>query len=98
MAWRTALIITYGRTGSTLLMGLLNKIDGYLIRGENNNCFHSLFKFVKSLEQTRLLQGNSLNAPVNPWFNEFQMPPVTEQLAEIAKISSARYFPIAVCC
>ena len=27
-------VVTYGRSGSTLLMGLLNSIPGYLIRGE----------------------------------------------------------------
>ena len=34
-------IVTYGRSGSTLLQNLLNQIDGYCIRGENNNAlFH----------------------------------------------------------
>lgn len=31
------LVITYGRSGSTLLQGILNSIDGILIRGENHN-------------------------------------------------------------
>ncbi|MFD0980792.1 sulfotransferase [Tropicimonas aquimaris] len=29
-------VVTYGRSGSTLLQNLLNGIDGYCIRGENN--------------------------------------------------------------
>src|SRR5688572_1085508 len=29
-------IVTYGRSGSTLLQGVLNSIPGYLIRGEND--------------------------------------------------------------
>jgi hypothetical protein len=32
MRWLSVLIISHGRTGSTLLMGLLNLIDGVLIR------------------------------------------------------------------
>ena len=40
--FRTVNIVTYGRSGSTLLMGLLNAIDGYRIRGENFNCFEEL--------------------------------------------------------
>ena len=28
--------MTYGRSGSTLVQGLLNSIPGYLIRGENS--------------------------------------------------------------
>jgi hypothetical protein len=30
-------VMTYGRSGSTLLMGLLNTIPGYLVRGENDD-------------------------------------------------------------
>ena len=28
-------VITYGRSGSTVLLNLLNAIEGYTIRGEN---------------------------------------------------------------
>jgi tetratricopeptide (TPR) repeat protein len=38
------LIITYGRSGSTLLQGILNTIDGLVMRGENGNVFYDLFK------------------------------------------------------
>ena len=37
-------IITYGRSGSTLLSGVLNSIPGYLIRGENENYLYGLFR------------------------------------------------------
>ena len=29
-------VVTYGRSGSTLIQNLLNSIDGYCVRGENN--------------------------------------------------------------
>lgn len=43
MKFNHILIITYGRSGSTLLMSLLNTVDGVLIAGENYNlCLHFL--------------------------------------------------------
>ena len=42
-------MVTYGRSGSTLLMGILNSIPGYLIRGENRDAVHHLFMFYKTL-------------------------------------------------
>jgi hypothetical protein len=38
-------VMTYGRSGSTLLMGLLNTIPGYLIRGENDDALRFLHEF-----------------------------------------------------
>lgn len=43
-------VMTYGRSGSTLLTGLLNAIDGYLIRGENRDALHHLYLFHHTLE------------------------------------------------
>ena len=42
-------IISYGRSGSTLLQGLLNTIGGVLIRGENNNLVEKLYQADKAL-------------------------------------------------
>jgi hypothetical protein len=44
-------VVTYGRSGSTLLMGLLNSIPGYLLRGENWDALHHLFLFHRTLEE-----------------------------------------------
>lgn len=59
--FNSVLIVTYGRTGSTLLQGLLNSIDGYYIKGENCNFIFKLFE-----SQTRLLRamehGNNTSA------------------------------------
>ena len=38
-------ILTYGRSGSTLLQGILDSIPGYLIRGENRGVLYQLYKF-----------------------------------------------------
>lgn len=42
-------VVTYGRSGSTLLMGLLNSIPGYLVRGENWDALHHLYLFHRTL-------------------------------------------------
>ena len=39
------LVMTYGRSGSTLLQGILNAIPGYLIRGENRGAVRGLYDF-----------------------------------------------------
>jgi hypothetical protein len=41
-------IVTYGRSGSTLLQGILNSIPGYLIRGENRAALYHLHQFHSS--------------------------------------------------
>jgi sulfotransferase family protein len=38
-------ILSYGRSGSTLLQGILNSIPGYLIRGENREALYHLYEF-----------------------------------------------------
>lgn len=38
-------IVTYGRSGSTLLQGILNAIPGYLIRGENLAMPYRLYRY-----------------------------------------------------
>ncbi len=42
-------VVTYGRSGSTLLTGILNSIPGFLIRGENRDAVHHLFLFHQTL-------------------------------------------------
>jgi len=53
-------VVTYGRSGSTLLAGILNSVPGYLIRGENRDALHHLFLFHSTLatERARVGQDN----------------------------------------
>lgn len=62
-------VMTYGRSGSTLLMGLLNSIPGYLIRGENRHAMRHLYEFHRSglVEQARVNPRNA-KASTHPWF------------------------------
>lgn len=69
-------IITYGRSGSTLLQKILNSFDGYLIRGENNNALFHLFKSIKFATEAKNkfsvgkgpIEGLSSDDSSNPWF------------------------------
>lgn len=62
-------IFTYGRSGSTLLMGLLNSLPHYCIRGENNNLLYRLFWASEALHSA-LASPSAKNAskPTNPWY------------------------------
>lgn len=59
-------VVTYGRSGSTLLQGVLNSIPGYLIRGENAGTIESLHDNWRKIHQ-RLgsVRGES---PIRPWY------------------------------
>jgi hypothetical protein len=50
---RYLFIVTYGRSGSTLLQGILSSIPGYLIRGENGGAAYNLYQFHAVAEHHR---------------------------------------------
>lgn len=58
-------VVTYGRSGSTLLQGVLNAIPGYLIRGENEDIAGHLMKLVDSVSKRHYVSATS---PTKPWF------------------------------
>ncbi|WP_212525597.1 sulfotransferase [Actibacterium sp. MT2.3-13A] len=65
-------IVTYGRSGSTLLQNLLNSIPGYCIRGENNNTLYHLARAWDTVAQAREMQGlrkrGAPSAQTHPWY------------------------------
>lgn len=46
-------VVAYGRSGSTLLQGILNSIPGYHIHGENREALYHLFCYHMALESER---------------------------------------------
>lgn len=60
-------IVTYGRSGSTLLQGLLSSIPGYLIRGENAGAVFHLYRFHTRVAAARKDQGPGLR-PSDAWY------------------------------
>jgi hypothetical protein len=68
-------VVTYGRSGSTLVMGLLNSIPGYLIRGENRDAVHHLYEFhMTMVREMRRRKKATLRAPTHPFFGVGDFP------------------------
>ncbi|WP_049774493.1 MULTISPECIES: sulfotransferase [unclassified Nocardioides] len=84
---RYLFVVTYGRSGSTLLMGVLNTLPGYLIRGENRDALHHLFLFDKTM-RTESGRGprKKLRQPTHPFFGIAGYPPerAVRQLRRLA--------------
>ena len=66
-------IVTYGRSGSTLLQGVLNSIPGACIRGENGNALALLVESFAAAEQAKNDFGHWAQTPENPWFGADQI-------------------------
>lgn len=66
---RFVFVVTYARSGSTLLQAILNACPGVAIRGENHNALYHLFRSIRALEETRNLHGlhPQSGQPDNPW-------------------------------
>jgi hypothetical protein len=79
------LIFSYGRTGSTLLMGLLNSIPGVLIRGENYNAFYHLFQYFDALSRTRSDHPKA-NKTTQPWFGAADLK-LRYMLADLRRVA-----------
>jgi hypothetical protein len=52
-------VMTYGRSGSTLLQGILNSIPGYLIRGENRQVLLHVHRFHRTAVKQRAVHRRS---------------------------------------
>ncbi|MDV6344326.1 sulfotransferase [Nitrosomonas sp. Is37] len=73
MKFDSLLILTYGRTGSTLLLGILNSIPGVLIRGENMNICAGFSLAYNSLCQTLKEHKNDSSSSTDPFFGAFML-------------------------
>ncbi|SCE70806.1 sulfotransferase [Micromonospora mirobrigensis] len=67
-SYRYVFVVTYGRSGSTLLMGLLNTIPGYRIRGENDNALHHLFRAYASVRDAYPKRAETAWSTGDPWY------------------------------
>lgn len=79
------LIFSYGRTGSTLLMGLLNTIPGMLIRGENNNALYHLFQFFDALRRTKADHPKAIDS-TKAWFGAADLK-LSYVLADLRRVA-----------
>lgn len=86
-AWadmRFVFVVTYARSGSTLLQSLLNACPGVQIRGENNNALFHLFQAVRAVEETRKIGRHPKTEAVdNPWSGACNVRPKLMETALI---------------
>jgi hypothetical protein len=61
-------VMTYGRSGSTLLQGILNSTPGVMIRGENRGITYRLFEYHQSAVKDASWIGDVGRRKVNPFF------------------------------
>jgi hypothetical protein len=68
-------VMTYGRSGSTLLMGLLNTLPGYLIRGENDDAMQFLHEFHRTcVARSTFWPIERMRMRSNPFFGMGDFP------------------------
>jgi hypothetical protein len=69
-------VVTYGRSGSTLLMGLLNAIPGYRILGENGNALYRLFQAYAAIAAAHEKFPGALHQdPRSAWYGAPRLRP-----------------------
>lgn len=78
-------LVTYGRSGSTLLQTVLQSIDGYFFRGENNNVILPMFRAFKRIHSARFKHGLKEKHPSLPWYGADEFDPASfgQKLADL---------------
>lgn len=61
-------IVTYGRSGSTLLQGILSSIPGYLIRGENGGVSYQLYRFHTTATKNSTNKAGRWRSVQSAWY------------------------------
>jgi Sulfotransferase family len=70
---RYVTVVTYGRTGSTVLQAALNALPGVLVRGENYSAFRGLNAYVQAIAETA--DRHHAGRPTHPWFGSARLDP-----------------------
>jgi hypothetical protein len=72
----TLFIVTYGRSGSTIVQSLLQSIPHAHITGENNNALDHLFRSSQSIQNARKIWGKKNQPATHPWYGADKLRPV----------------------
>jgi hypothetical protein len=68
-SYQYVFVVTYGRSGSTLLMSLLNTIPGYRIHGENYNALYHVYQAASAVRNGRERWGGRTHLkPQSGWY------------------------------
>jgi hypothetical protein len=66
-------VVTYGRTGSTVIQAALNALPGVIVRGENYSAFRGLNAYVQAVAETA--DRHHAGRPTHPWFGSARLDP-----------------------
>ncbi|MFM8895051.1 MAG: hypothetical protein ACKOE2_06670, partial [Actinomycetales bacterium] len=66
-------VVTYGRTGSTVIQAALNALPGVLIRGENYGALRGLRQYLQSVAETA--SRHHAGRPTHPWYGSARLDP-----------------------
>jgi hypothetical protein len=62
-------VVTYGRSGSTLLQGLLSSTPGVMVRGENGGVLNALYRYHRTARrQRRMVAKEAPLSATHPWW------------------------------
>ena len=77
-------MLTYGRSGSTLLQGVVNSVPGYLMRGENRDALHHLFLYHHGLVKESA-EATRADTPRSAWYgiDEYAAPAAVAGMREL---------------
>ena len=72
---RSVYVVTYGRSGSTLITGYLSRLPGFNLRGEN--CLFPYFAYMteKRIHVTHRLNLDNSQNQSNPWYGQQLLNP-----------------------
>lgn len=69
---KSVFVVTYGRSGSTLVQNMLNTIPGSCVRGENENLLAPLSRtwdiLLHSEQGAKMRETKKVSLPSDPWF------------------------------
>lgn len=68
-------VVTYGRSGSTLLQNLLLTIPGCTLRGENYNAITPLYEACQRVRRTKARWQKAGGEPSHPWYGADSVAP-----------------------
>ena len=66
-------VVTYGRTGSTVIQSAMNALPGVLVRGENYGAIRGLRDYVQAIAETD--DRHSAGKPDHPWYGSARLDP-----------------------
>lgn len=72
---RNIFIVTYGRTGSTLLQGLIQTLPGCTMLGENHNAIESIWHAATRARMARTTWGGEARTEDHPWHGADRIRP-----------------------